>query len=216
MAAIPARAPTHRAPARRPAPRRRTAAQRAPRARGAWVLDRLLQGQLWVGLIFVLLAGIVFLNVSLLGMNRSITHTADRAAVVKRENARLRAELARLGSSERIQRVAAQAGLVFPKPGEVRYLTTAPVADARRAAKRLAAGDLATPAVAPLIPPATSDPVVAPENVATPEEMAAQEELATPEAGTQPQPAQPTAAPVSPQQGAAPVTPQAPAVPAGQ
>ncbi len=201
MAAIPARAPSRRAPsrapARRPAPRRRTVAPAPARGRGARVLDRLLQGQVWVGLIFVLLAGIVFLNVSLLGMNRSITHTADRAATVKRENARLRTELARLGSSERIQRVAAQAGLVFPKPGEVRYLTARPAADARSAAKRLAAGELATPVVAPVIPPAIADPVVAPENAAGPED------LVEPQTGAETAPEAPAAAPVEPQVTAA-------------
>ncbi|MGI8946163.1 MAG: hypothetical protein ACR2GL_08000 [Thermoleophilaceae bacterium] len=88
---------------------------------------------------FVLLAGIVFFNVDLLRMNREIAATAERTATVKRENARLRTDLARLGSSERIQRVAADRGLVLPAPGEVRYLRSDPRTDARRAAQRLAA-----------------------------------------------------------------------------
>ena len=158
MAAVPARrkvaAPL---PARRPAPARKPGAKKQAPARqptGALVLDKLLSGRGWIGLVFVLLAGIVFFNVDLLQMNREIARTADRAAVVKAENARLRTDVARLGSSERIQQVAAQAGLVLPAPGEVRYLKAAPSTDAKRAAKRIDGGDVSAPAVAPAVPPA--------------------------------------------------------------
>jgi cell division protein FtsL len=145
MSAAPLR---RRAPVRpaRPAtaPRRRTAPARAPavaRPRGAILLDRLLSGQLWIGLVFLLLVGIVFFNVDLLRMNRDIAVTAEKAETVKRQNARLRGDLARLGSSERIQKVAAQSGLVLPAPGEVRYLKTHGRADAATALKQLQAGD---------------------------------------------------------------------------
>lgn len=159
MAAVPAkRRVTAPLPARRPAPARKPgAAKKQPAARqptGALVLDKLLSGRGWIGLVFVLLAGIVFFNVDLLQMNRDIARNADRAAAVKTENARLRADLARLGSSERIQQVAAQAGLVLPAPGEVRYLKAAPATDAKRAARRIDAGDVSAPAVAPVVPPA--------------------------------------------------------------
>jgi len=157
MAAVPARrkvaAPL---PARRPAPARKPGAKKAAARQptGALVLDKLLSGRGWIGLVFALLAGIVFFNVDLLQMNREIARTADRAAAVKTENARLRTDLARLGSSERIQQVAAQAGLVLPAPGEVRYLKAAPATDAKRAAKRIDGGDASAPVVAPAVPPA--------------------------------------------------------------
>ena len=105
--------------------------------RGAAILDALLYGRAWIALVFVLLAGIVFFNVDLLRMNREIAMTSERAQAVKLENARLRADLARLGSSERIQRVAAQRGLVLPAPSEVRYLRSDRRVDASRAAARL-------------------------------------------------------------------------------
>jgi cell division protein FtsL len=159
MAAVPARRkiavplPARRpAPARRPGTTKKAASTRQPT--GALVLDKLLAGRGWIGLVFVLLAGIVFFNVDLLQMNREIARNADRAALVKTENARLRTDLARLGSSERIQQVAAQAGLVLPAPGEVRYLKAAPHTDATRAAKRIDGGDVAAPAVPPAVPPA--------------------------------------------------------------
>ena len=134
-APLPARRPGARAQARRTKRAHRAPAHRRAGARQAAVRAR------WIGLVFVLLAGIVFFNVDLLQMNREIARNADRAAAVKTENARLRTDLARLGSSERIQQVAAQAGLVLPAPGEVRYLRAAPATDAKRAAKRIDRGE---------------------------------------------------------------------------
>jgi cell division protein FtsL len=148
------------APARRSAPRRRALRpHRAPARRvsgralpprsrhavalpaGARVLDALLTGRVWIALVGVLLAGIVFFNVDLLQMNREITRMADRAAQLKRHNARLRLDVARLASSERIQEAAAQLGLVFPAPDEVRYRQSNPRIDARNASKRIIAPD---------------------------------------------------------------------------
>ena len=110
------------------------------------MLDALLSGRAWIGLVGVLLAGIVFFNVDLLRMNREITHMADRAAQLKRENARLRQDVAGLASSERIQEAAAQLGLVLPQPADVRYLKSNPTVDARTASKRIIAPE---PTVAP-------------------------------------------------------------------
>ena len=143
----PGRAPGH---VRRPVPRGPLA---SPLPRGAAVLDAILHGRAWIGLVFVLLAGIVFFNVDLLRMNREIAQTEERVGSLKRENARLRTDLARLGSSERIQRVAAERGLVLPAPGEVRYLRANPAVDARRAAARIKAGE-ASPPTPPASPPA--------------------------------------------------------------
>jgi cell division protein FtsL len=165
------RAPAKRQPARRqPAPTKRptrrasgaAAPRRAPRAAprkvalplGARMLDAVLNGRIWIGLVGVLLAGIVFFNVDLLRMNREITHMADQAAQLKRENARLRQDVAGLANSERIQQAAAELGLVLPAPAEVRYLKSNPTIDARTASKRIIAPD---PTVAP-DPTATTPP----------------------------------------------------------
>lgn len=93
----------------------------AVRARGESVLDALQQGQAWIALVALLLVGIVFFNVDLLRLNRSIAVTSEKAGGVARENARLRRELARLGSSERVQRAALERGLMLPAPGDVRF-----------------------------------------------------------------------------------------------
>jgi cell division protein FtsL len=115
----------------RPAPaRRRSGALAKPRSVGrvvgrkdiVSVLDRLLVGPVYIAVVGVLLAGIVFFNVDVLELNHGIARTDSRAAQLKRENAALTLQLAKLGSSERIQRVALQRGLVLPQPGDVRYL----------------------------------------------------------------------------------------------
>jgi cell division protein FtsL len=146
------------APARRPQRRVTGQPTRRKRARavnrlplGARLLDALLSGRVWIGLVGVLLAGIVFFNVDLMRMNREITHMADRAAQYKRENAGLRQDVAQLANSERIQEAAAQLGLVLPQPDQVRYLRSNPRVDAKTAAKRIVAP---SPLAAP--PPTTA------------------------------------------------------------
>jgi len=140
--------------------------------------------------VFVLLAGIVFFNVDLLQMNRDIATTAETAVDVKRENAKLRTEIARLGSSERIQQVAAEAGLVLPAPGEVRYLRSNPTVDARRAVARIEDGAAVPPAVTP--EPLVEEPVVtetAPIEPVAVEPAPAEEVPVTPEPVTTTDPA---------------------------
>ena len=83
-------------------------------------------------------------------MNAGIARTTEKVAALKRENSRLRLEAAKLGSSERIQRAAADLGLVLPAPGEVRYLAARP-GDAALALKRMSA-----PATGPAPSPAAA------------------------------------------------------------
>ena len=189
------------APARRPqaAPRRPVPGVRSVRPAGHAVLDRLLSGRLWIGVVFLLLVGIVFFNVDLLRMNRDIAATAQKAETIKRENARLRGDLARLGSSERIQTAAAQRGLVLPAAGEVRYLQANPGADAKNALARLKAGGGA--AATEDVPPAQTEP-----GEAAQEQTAA----ATPPATTTPQATEPQTATPEPATTPQTVTPQAP------
>lgn len=157
---------------------------RAARARTSSLLDVLLSGRGWIALVFVLLAGIVFFNVDLLQMNRDIARNAEKVSALKRENARLLLDEARLASSERIQESAAGLGLVLPAPGEVRYLKARPTRDASLALKRITAPNLA------YVPPAP----VAPEPVApTTTDPAATDPAATAPAPTDPAAADPTA-----------------------
>jgi cell division protein FtsL len=159
-AASTVHAPTRTRPTRRPAPaRRRSGAATRPAARtavprfdGVALLDRLLRGPAYIGLVGILLAGIVFFNVDVLELNHGIARTDTRATQLKRENAALTLQLAKLGSSERIQTMALSNGLVLPQPGDVRYLR-AHREDAARALRVMTAPDpsSATPAVPALV-----------------------------------------------------------------
>ncbi len=176
---------------------------RSLRSRGSGVLDSLLQGRGWIGLVAVLLVGIVFFNVDLLKMNRDIAVTAQRASGVARENARLRLELAKLDSSERVQRAAASRGLLLPAPGDVRYLRANPFVDARRAAKLIEAPNSSV-AVSEPTPQSTAPPATAP--------VAAAPQTTTPTPTPAPQTGTPTAQP-QPTPAAPVTTPQAQAQP---
>jgi cell division protein FtsL len=135
---------------------------RMARARGTSVLDALLRGRAWIALVGVLLVGIVFFNVDLLRLNREIARTSEQSAGLKRMNSRLLLELARLGSSERIQEAAAARGLVLPAPGDVRYLRARRHRDGRLAARRMTAPDpMAQEPIAPVTPSTTAPAPVA-------------------------------------------------------
>jgi cell division protein FtsL len=160
----------------RPAPQRRRSgaatrprtserARAIPRGDFVAVLDRLLRGPVYIALVGVLLAGIVFFNVDVLELNHGIARTDSRAAQLKRDNAALTLELAKLGSSERIQRLALEAGLVLPQPGDVRYLRAHRM-DARRALRVMTAPDPSSAAAAvPTSVTQASQQQIAPQGV---------------------------------------------------
>src|SRR3954453_19012077 len=119
------------APARRKSgaakPRRATRPAASPVARvlnsrGMPLVDRILRGPGWVVMLGALLAGIVFLNVSVLELNRGIARTDTKSAQLERVNSALRARVARLDSGERIQGLAAARGVGMPMPGDVTYV----------------------------------------------------------------------------------------------
>ena len=179
---------------------------RAARARTGSLLDALLSGRGWIALIFVLLAGIVFFNVDLLQMNRDIARDADRISALKRENARLLLDEARLASSERIQESAALLGLVLPAPGEVRYLTARPTRDAGQAVKRITEPNLTYVAPEPVAP----EPVVPSTDPAV-TDPAATAPTTTDPAATDPAAAEPAATEPADPAASAPTTTTAPA-----
>jgi hypothetical protein len=101
------------------------------------MVDRLVRGQGWIALLGVLLIGLVGLNVSLLKLNAHNGRTAEVARDLRIQNAKLRGTVSRLGSSDRLQEAARNAGLVMPAPQMVNYLTARPRSDGRRAAKNV-------------------------------------------------------------------------------
>jgi cell division protein FtsB len=129
-------------PVRKPMPQRtvtaRPALARVAQGSAALLLDRLLRGRAWIGLVGVLLAGIVFLNVSVLELNRGIAGTAAKSTALERTNSTLRQRVATLDSAERIQRMAEARGFRLPQPGDVTYVRPSS-ATARLAAKNITA-----------------------------------------------------------------------------
>jgi hypothetical protein len=102
------------------------------------LLDRLLRGRAWIGLLGVLLIGLVAINVSLLKFNAEAGRNAEKAKALRVQNAALRARVSRLRSSDRLERAGRELGLTMPAAGQVRYLSTRP-RDGRAAAKALRA-----------------------------------------------------------------------------
>ena len=98
-------------------------ALRVPDAR---VLDRLIRGRLWIGLIAGALVMLVFMQVSLLKLNTGISADLLASQNLERSNAELRASVSRLDSGQRIQDIAAARGMVMPDDGQLRFLQAGP------------------------------------------------------------------------------------------
>lgn len=103
------------APIPRPRPRRRSRATQA-RARG---------GILWIAIGGILLAGVVFVNVSVLQLNlRLDSANTDRSKLLA-ENAALQTEYSSLVSSPRVTAAASKQGLVYKDPSQYGYVDLA-------------------------------------------------------------------------------------------
>jgi len=104
------------------------------------LLDRLVRGRGWILLMGALLFGLVALNVSLLKLNAAAGQSAERAKVLRIENAKLRGKVSRLASGDRLRAAAAEMGLVMPEPKKVHYLTARRDRDGREAARNIRDG----------------------------------------------------------------------------
>jgi hypothetical protein len=108
------------------------------------LVHRLTRGRLWIGVLTSLLVGIVALNVVALSFNASSSKATRHTDVLERQNSTLRAQIAASGaSSDRVQTLAGQLGMIVPEPGSIGYLDASPK-NAVIAAKRLESGDLGT------------------------------------------------------------------------
>lgn len=183
----------------------------------AWWLDRLMRGRAWIALIAVGLIGLVFMQVSMLGMNAGIGQAVERSAALELENSALAAENNRLSNPERIQRLATAAGFRAPNAGDVVYLRSRGAgADAAKAARTMTAPDPNALANANAAAAATAAATTDQATTVPPTDAAQQaqaEEQA--QAGSVPGAADPAAqaqaqTPVAPQAQAQPQTQSAP------
>jgi hypothetical protein len=103
------------------------------------LLDRLVRGRLWIGLLAFALIGIVAMQLMVLKLNTGIGATLAREAALQRSNAQLGIEAATGSGEGRIEPLAAATGMTFAPSGSVHFVASSPAGDIARAAAVLAA-----------------------------------------------------------------------------
>ena len=82
---------------------------------------RLTHRRAWIGVLSVLLAGIVALNVVSLSLSASQGRISQQAQILEQENSALRARLAERLSNGRVASAAASLGMAAPGPADISY-----------------------------------------------------------------------------------------------
>jgi hypothetical protein len=147
-------APARKAPARRPAPARRKAPSRRPGGQlipiavgtatavrnlpDSGLVVRMTRGRAWIGVLGVLLAGIVALNVITLSFAASSGHIAQNIQALEEDNSVARSRDAQKSGAGRIRQEAAELGLSAASVDQVGAVQASP-RDVETAARRLAA-----------------------------------------------------------------------------
>jgi hypothetical protein len=103
------------------------------------LLDRLIRGRTWIGLVAFALIGIVTLQLGLLKLNAGIGHALQRESSLQRENAALSIENSELSAGGLVESGAARLGMEVVPAGALRFLSARGAADASRAAAALSA-----------------------------------------------------------------------------
>ncbi len=137
-----AAAPARRAPARRVGGQLSPLAGRTAVAVGqlpnSGLIVRLTRGRAWIGVLAVLLAGIVALNVITLSFAASASKIDAQMTVLDEENSVLGVRDARLYGTGAMRNAAGALGLAMPSSDEIHFTDAGPE-DAVVAAQRLAA-----------------------------------------------------------------------------
>jgi hypothetical protein len=108
------------------------------------LLDRLIRGRLWIGVIAFALIGIVTMQLVLLKLNAGIGRSLVRETLLQRENATLSAENSEVAAGEQVEAQAEHAGMELIPEGALRFLTAHPASDISKAAAALSAPIAAT------------------------------------------------------------------------
>jgi hypothetical protein len=103
------------------------------------LLDRLIHGRIWIGVIAFALIGIVTMQLGLLQLNAGIGRSLEREALLQRDNTTLSAENSEMAAGERIEAQAERMGMEIIPSGALRFLAANPSLDARRGAAALSA-----------------------------------------------------------------------------
>ena len=128
-ATVARRSAPARAPRSRPAPGRRPGAHLIPIAVGtatavrqfpdSTLMVRMTQGRLWIGVLGMLLAGIVALNVFTLSLTATAGHIDQNIQALEKENSILRSRDAQRSGAARIRHDAAAIGFEMAAVDEV-------------------------------------------------------------------------------------------------
>ena len=103
------------------------------------LLDRLIRGRTWIGLVTFALIGIVTLQLAMLKLNGTVGRALATGARLQRENASLSIENSELAAADRVQARAAQTGMEFTSSRALRFLTANPHLDFKLGAAALSA-----------------------------------------------------------------------------
>jgi hypothetical protein len=101
------------------------------------MLDRLIRGRTWIGIVAFALIGIVTLQLGLLKLNGGIGRALEHEAVLQRQNATLAIENSELAAGTRVQARAAALGMSFASAGALHFLSSATHGDVAKAATAL-------------------------------------------------------------------------------
>jgi hypothetical protein len=102
------------------------------------LMVRMTRGRVWIGVLGVLLAGIVALNVVTLSLAASVGQIDGNIQALDQENSILRSRDAQRSAVARVRHDAAALGLALPTTDQVNYVETGRQ-DIATAARRLAA-----------------------------------------------------------------------------
>jgi cell division protein FtsL len=103
------------------------------------MLDRLIRGRMWIGIVAFALIGIVTLQLGLLKLNSSIGHSLEKEGALQRENAALSIENSELAGGDRVESQAERLGMRLVAVGALQFLSSHASSDVPHAAQALKA-----------------------------------------------------------------------------
>ncbi len=103
------------------------------------LLDRLIRGRSWIGLVAFALIGIVTLQLGLLKLNGGIGRALEREAKLQTENAAISIENSEMTSATRVESQASAQGMAFEPNGTLHFLAARAGQDVGKAVAALSA-----------------------------------------------------------------------------
>jgi cell division protein FtsL len=101
------------------------------------LLDRLIRGRMWIGIVAFALIGIVTLQLGLLKLNSSIGHALEAESQLQRENAALSIENSELAGGNRVESQAERLGMRLTSVGGLQFHESHARSDVPQAAAAL-------------------------------------------------------------------------------